>query len=958
MNTSRTCLPHFGVFKGGHAPRTITVLSWEGALEDSPLHGGRPPSDGVPAMATEQEASFGALLRQYRVTAGLSQAALAERAGVSAHAISDLERGARRTPYRYTVEQLVAALGLEREERARLEAAVQRRRRPAPAASPTAARPTTNLPVPLTSFIGREQEVAEVQRLLGTTRLLTLTGAGGVGKSRLALQVAAAVQAEYPDGVWLVELAALANPALVPQAVARILTVQEQAGRPLIETLTHWLAGKRLLLVLDNCEHLIEACADLADALLRQCPRLQILATSREPLGMAGETAWRVPSLTLPEPRLRPPLEDLSRYEAVRLFLERARAVRPGFALTAQNAAAVGQVCQRLDGMPLAIELAAARVPVLTVEELAVRLDDRFRLLVGGSRTALPRHQTLRATLDWSYRLLEERERVLLRRLAVFAGGWTLVAVEAVCSGDGINAGDVLDLLTRLVDKSLVLLETGTGGTTRYRLLETVRQYAGERLAEAEEEQRVRARHRDWCLALAEQAEPHFLAAEQLVWLARLEAEEDNLRAALAWCEAHDRDAGLRLAGRLWPFWWVQGHHQGEGRWWLAAFLQTPAAEPANAPTSDRARALLGAAVLGNAQGDNTHTMELLEEALAVAQAVGDRQLVARVWVHLSAAPQGASNRDQVRATTTEALAHARAAGDAWGTGHVLWWSSLLLLRDGQTARARTVAEEALTMLRSVGDRGMISTLLIQLGRVALVQGEIEPARAWFAEALAVGQDLRSPGCTARAQRWLGRAAYWAGELDRAVDHYEASVALERERGAQNEAAIGLAFLGLAVQARGEAGRARALAEDSLTLAAALGMTIDPATVARAAGMVLLGTGEVARGAALLRESLATCWRVGARWEMAECLEGLAASAVAAGQPLRAIRLLGAAAALREALGAPVPPVERPGHEATVQAARTALGEEAFLAAWAEGQALSVEQVVAEALTEEATGEV
>ncbi|MGH2352814.1 MAG: ATP-binding protein, partial [Chloroflexota bacterium] len=409
-----------------------------------------------------------------------------------------------------------------------------------------------NLPLQLTSFVGRERELPAVRDLLAEHRLVTLTGPGGTGKTRLALQVAADVLPAYPDGVWLVALAALADPALVPHAVAQAVGVREEPGRPLLGTLADALRPKRLLLVLDNCEHLLDACAHLADALLRACPHLRVLATGREALGIAGETAWRVPSLGLPDARHLPPVEVLSQYEAVRLFIDRALAVQPGFRVTNQNALAVVQVCARLDGIPLAIELAAARVRVLPVEQLLVRLEDRFRLLSGGSRTALERHQTLRAAVDWSYDLLTEPENAVFARLAVFAGGFTLDAAEAVCAGDGIEAVEVLDLLTHLVDKSLAVVDEQPDGTARYRLLETLRHYAREKLAAREEADTVRAQHATHYLALAEQADPELRGPRGAGWLDRLRRDLDNMREALAWAEAGgEAELGLRLAAAL-----------------------------------------------------------------------------------------------------------------------------------------------------------------------------------------------------------------------------------------------------------------------------------------------------------------------------------------------------------------------------------------------------------------------
>ncbi len=391
-----------------------------------------------------------------------------------------------------------------------------------------------NLPIQLTSFIGREREIEAVRRLLSTTRLLTLTGSGGVGKTRLALQAAVDMLEAFADGVWLVELAPLSNPALVSHSVATVFSVREDKGRPLMNALQEYLRTKNLLLILDNCEHLLDACAQLVDTLLRTCPGLKIIASSREALGVAGETPFRVPSLSLPDPRQLPTIENLTQFDAVQLFIERAIAVKPDFQVTNANAPAVAQVCHRLDGIPLAIELAAARVKGLAVEQIAARLDDRFRLLTGGSRTALPRQQTLRTSIDWSYDLLSEKERVLLRRLSVFVGDWTLEAGEVVCIDNDSEASEVLDLLLRLVDKSLVVVEEQEG-EARYRLLETIRQYARDKLLESGEAEQVRARHLEFFLTFAEKARPALRGIEQLKLLNRQRSEYENLRTAIVW---------------------------------------------------------------------------------------------------------------------------------------------------------------------------------------------------------------------------------------------------------------------------------------------------------------------------------------------------------------------------------------------------------------------------------------
>jgi predicted ATPase/transcriptional regulator with XRE-family HTH domain len=528
--------------------------------------------------------TFGDLLRRCRLAAGLTQETLAERTGLGVRSIQHLEGGAH-LPHRKTIDRLIRGLGLAPEERsqfARVAQLTTRRREAVSVPSggmPDDARhrsPGHNLPAPLTSFVGRAADVTAITDLLRKGRLVTLVGVGGCGKTRLALVVAERIRETYPEGVWLVELAPLADSALLPKAIAVAVGVQEQPEQSLHETLVTYLRSRRLLLVLDNCEHLIADCARLTDNLLRACPALAVLATSREALGIAGEVAWRVPSLSIPE-RGRvltdrdDPVASLFSAEAAQLFWQRARMVEPSFTLTSENAGAIAEICCRLDGIPLAIELAAARIKVLSAEQVAAHLNDRFQLLTGGSRTALPRQQTLRATLDWSYNLLSDPERTVFRRLSVFAGGFTLDAAEAVGRGLGegrqgvdqsggilpptppIPATEVLDLVSRLVDKSLVLVEK-RNAEARYRLLETVRQYGHERLVDAGEAGATADRLAEWCLTLTERAEAELIGPREVYWLERLEVENDNLRAALRWCQNRSPAVEIRLAGSLEQF--------------------------------------------------------------------------------------------------------------------------------------------------------------------------------------------------------------------------------------------------------------------------------------------------------------------------------------------------------------------------------------------------------------------
>jgi predicted ATPase/DNA-binding SARP family transcriptional activator len=628
---------------------------------------------------------------------------------------------------------------------------------PAPSVVPPTPAPLSkrhNLPIALTSFIGRTREIAEVTRLLSTTRLLTLTGPGGCGKTRLALAVARDLVAAYSDGVWLVELAALADAALVPQAVAAVLGVREEPQRSLTVTLADALQSRSLLLVLDNCEHLLDSCAHLAEMLLCAGSHLRILATSREALGLAGETTWPVPSLALPGPQALPALTELSQVEAVRLFVERATAALPTFALTQTNAATVAQVCQRLDGIPLAIELAAARVKIISVEQLAARLDDCFSLLTGGSRTALPRQQTLRAAIGWSYDLLSEPERALFRRLGVFAGGWALEAAEAVCADADGAADTVLELLAHLVDKSLVVVERQDGGPVRYRLLETVRQYSREKLREAGEAESIERQHAYFFLALAEAAEQELRGAQQAVWLNRLEQEYDNVRTALAWSQAAlDRaEIGLLIAGALWWFWLLRGN-LSEARASLGGLLARTAM---HAPTVARAKALYVAGLLAGTQSDFAPARMLLEESLALGQALEDKHAIAYARNGLGFVAWLQGNYLAARVLLEDSLALLQGLGHTWDIAFALSRLGDIDLYLGDYARAVAALEASLALVRQVGDNVLLGYTLLSLGYAARLQDDNARAAACYEESLARFRALSTTWGIAAVLHFLG----------------------------------------------------------------------------------------------------------------------------------------------------------------------------------------------------------
>jgi non-specific serine/threonine protein kinase len=620
-----------------------------------------------------------------------------------------------------------------------------------------------NIPAELTSFIGRERELGQVRGFLARTRLLTLTGAGGCGKSRLALRIAALVLSNFPDGVWVTELASLADPALVPHSVASVLKVPDQAGRRPEETLIEALRPRSLLLVLDNCEHLQAACAGLARELLQGCAHVRILATSRTPLNAPGETLWRVPSLSLPAGD-RVSVRTVEKCEAGRLFVERARSIGGAFRLSDDTAEVVEKVCRRLDGMPLAIELAAARTKVLSVQQIAARLDDRFRLLTGGTSALLPRHQTLRATMDWSFNLLAERERRLLRRLTVFAGGWTLEAAEFICAGHGLETAEILESLGRLVDDSLVLVES-LHGVVRYRMLETVRQYGQDWLAEAGEADAARGRHRDWYLSYAEAASAKLRGAEEDAWRRRLGAEHDNLRAALEWSKERrdDPDAEVRLVRALEWFWYLSGHWN-EGRARLEEAIERADAESPFLP-----RALFGAARLAYRQGERERARAVCGRGLALCRQREDG--VELLPLLMLSGILAMADKDNQQATTffTESLELARAHEDTWWASEALAFLGTVAGIKGDYDHAAAMCAESLALSKATGSTNAITFSLRNLGLLALRRGQPGEAAGYYRESLDRSKDAGTPGVVTECLEGLAWAASMRGDYKRAA---------------------------------------------------------------------------------------------------------------------------------------------------------------------------------------------
>jgi predicted ATPase/class 3 adenylate cyclase len=761
-----------------------------------------------------------------------------------------------------------------------------------------------NLPRQLTTFIGRENEIAEVKQELEQHRLVTLTGSGGTGKTRLSLQVAADLLESFDHGVWFVELAPLADPDRIPRTILTTLGILEQPSKTSLQVLQEYFQDRQVLVLLDNCEHLIDASARVAETLLSAAPRLKILASSREALRIAGEASYPVPSLDLPDIRHLPLIEQMSQYEAVRLFIDRAMLVLPHFVVDQDNAPYIAQICYRLDGIPLAIELAAARVRVLSVKQISIRLDDRFRLLTGGARTALPRQQTLRALIDWSYDLLTDNERSLLRRLSVFAGGWTLDAAEQVCTGDGIETEDVLDLLTQLLNKSLVILVENTqSGETRYRMLETIRQYAREKLLEAGDGESVRDRHLVYFVTLAERADHELYRANQTFWYQKLDDELDNLRMAIEWALGTDGKSGLRIIYALRHF--LESHGVlREAAAWLAELLEKD-------QDADVLHALAQAvyAFCLFRQGNFPLAIQLAEQSLLMARAAADRHAEAFSLSFLGLFTLTQGNVREGITILEQSLALFKELGDKVYQAIVMEW---LAVNSGDVTRGITYARESLRLYRELGSVSDIVSCLCQLARVTIWQGDLTSPGPWLEEAKSLSGQLDNRSSRADVMMTYGSLAYWQGDHQQAYAYYEEGSRLSDEAGNYFYFLWGQVNLAYCALRLGDAQRARQL----------------------------------------FAESIRTTQR--AHMEIAQvfAIEGLGSLHAGQGQPRRAACLFAWAYATRERTGDYGPPVEQRSIARELEVIHLHLDETEFNQAWSEGSAMTLDDAVACALDE------
>ena len=814
-----------------------------------------------------------------------------------------------------------------------------------------------HLPVQLTSFVGRDAEIHEVRQILADDPLVTLTGAGGVGKTRLAIQVAAGMAAEFGDGVWYVDLAPITDPELVVVTAARAMGLPDQPGRSTMDTLTRFIGARRMLVVLDNCEHLLDASAALGVAVLSACPELTLLATSREPIGVAGEVSWRVPSLSLAD-------------DAIELFTDRARYARPDFTVSDDNAAAVTEICARLDGMPLAIELAAARVRALSVPEILEGLHDRFRLLTGVARTAVRRQQTLRASVDWSHALLTQPERVLLRRLAVFVGGFDLPAAQTVAAGGSVARYQVLDQLSLLVDKSLVVAESSSG-RTRYRLQETVRQYAAEKLGESGEADTVRTRHRDHYTTMAAQLDnPADHGYEQLITQA--EIEMDNLRAAFAWSNDNsDHELALTLASSLQPLWQARGR---EGLAWFNAIPLNHDDYHLEVTAAVRARALADKAVLDAITRDDDN-MDQAEHALAIARGVNDPALLARALTACGCI--AGRNPEVAQPYFAEAITLARARGDRWMMSQILFWQAYGAILAGDPIAARAVGEEGREVADAIGDRFGSRQCRVWLGWAQIMHGDLGGAAALLGSVAAEGEAAHDVMCMFLARMGLSYALAYQGDTSAARAAADAAVAAAAElRGiaelgacaalaiaaiaagdvltardpseaivqhAMVQGAINVERMAQVALAGGDLSAARRWADEAVATTTGWHHMLALTTRAR----VAITQGEPEQAERDVHEALFCAAGITARVGVADILECLAHLASDGGGAREAARLFGAAQALRQRIGEGRFKIWDAGYEASVAAVRDALGEKDFDSAWAEGAALSTEEAVA-----------
>lgn len=801
------------------------------------------------------------------------------------------------------------------------------------------------IPHPLTDLVGREDERAELAALIQRSRLVTLTGVGGIGKTRLAIALASELAHDFPDGVWFVALDSLADGALIPAQIGTAMGLMERQKHTWLETIANQIRAQRVLLVLDNCEHILHHCAQIAASLLLECPGLRILATSREAMGISGESTWPVPSLAVPEPGHLPSgsatmQRVLAGYEGIQLFIERAQAAHKGLSLTAGNAKSIAEICHRLEGIPLAIELAAARTKSMTIDQILGRLGDHLGLLTSRTHSSTPRQHALSSTLNWSYELLTEAEQILLRRLAVFVGGWTLEAAEQTCrDADAktatIEGKEILNLLTSLVDKSLVVFhETPLGA--RYRYLEMVRQYAVAKLEETPELSEVKARFLAWCVYAVEEVERGIGGSEQLYWMQRLEADFDNVRTALEEKSEGQAvtDACLRIGGGLWMYWQRSGRHT-EGRRYLERVLER---DTLKTPTCFRAKALFGAGALFGASDDPDTRTRLTEEALDIYRELGDKPQICACVRSLANAAYQRNNLKAAWDLGSEALALSRELGDASATAHSICTLGLFAETKCEFAHAETLYQEGVDLLRGDGDRNVFAWALFNLGNLTRHKGDLATAKALYEEALSISQATGFNAVTISVLNGLGIIADEHEDYEAAKALVNESLRISHVIGDLHGMSIWLCTLGTIAIHEDDLALARSHFVESLRLAREFGSKRTLAEVLSCLGRLDLQqeNGPAARSA--LSESFHIYRETSDLRGVAGCLEDLAALGLKEQRAYEATVAWASASALREKYAFFTNARDRRECEERLSRARLLLGEDGFEKAWNTGR--------------------
>jgi len=845
-----------------------------------------------------EEIPFGTWLRSERRRLDLSRQALAERAGCAEITLRRIESGTLK-PSKELAHILLDQIGIPGSEHERwIPFARGLTGYPDQSSASLTTRPPSNLPVFLTTFVGRAREIAEIKQLLNRQRLVTLTGSGGVGKTRLAEKIGEQVLEEFPNGVWMAELAPQTNPELVPQTLAAVFGLTAKSRIPYQELLVTFLRPRKILVILDNCEHLLQACAQLAEMLLKNCPNLQILVTSREALKIMGEAVYRVPSLRVPEEQAS--LEEYCEFESIQVFEERAQLVQSDFSLTAENIPFIVQICQRLDGIPLAIELAAARVDFFSLEQIAAKLEESFSMLTNGNRTALPRQQTIRGSIEWSWQLLLEEERAVLRRLSVFAGGWTLEAAEAVCSGNGIEAAQVADLMTQLAEKSLVRVNQGFGKERRYRLHDMICEFAAEKV-DAHEAEITRSQHLKFFLRFSELAEPALHGPQQLAWLTRLNDEKDNLHAALSWASRADIEAGLTIIGRLYGE--LDAH---EGFHWSSEFLGKP--ESHQVPLA-RAKSLLAQAnILWSLEQFDASRLAA-DESLALFRLCNDQEGEFESLMVIGGIAQLQEGMERKLEYHGQALALARSLGDTWRQARAL---SSLGWDQRDQERSKRYRQEAIALYRQAEDWRSLAFLLAIFGDTLLANGETQAAQPLLEEALELNQQM----------------------------NYK----------------LGMEFVLVAMSRQallnGDHAKARAHLQEWLTLAEELGNRMGYLYGRARLGQVALLEGKLKEGYQILSETVLEFQKDENLAGQAFTLERLAHFYTLSNLPDRSATLIGWVDSIRAKIGDIRPSTGQAEVERDMAACISGLGQAGYQKAYDQGRKMALEEVVGLALEE------